>query len=588
MTEDGILIIEDMEDLFDETEEEVLSLEEELPVSDTVRETVPLIREEESAPEKAPKRPEVRTDRTPVPVRRAEEPEKAAETPSGKKEAEAAEQSRKKRVPRKRGRKKFPWKKAAAITATAAFLGALGAYGYGVYFYSSHFLPGTVAEGVNIEDLTADEAAWKLTASKIPEDQSFTLTTKEESRVTFDTSPLRIRRNYEGIGEALSAQEKWKFLFTMDDPKELSFPYDITFDEESLPEVVAALPVCDPENTEVHEDSFVYRDRDGKYKVKEAFDGNEIDQEILSGAIRKAVIAKETELNIADTGAYITCDVREDDGTLQKTALIENSYEAANVRIDLGKDFFVRVTPDELRKMTAEGAEAYGKTVINEDELTKYVEKIARIYSTKSGSGVRYFKSITGKKPVVHTDYGWEMDVEKTKEALIPVITDAIDKCLSGSVKGAGTERTAAASWLQEGISHGERDTGDTWVEVDLTNQKMYFIENGALLIESDCVTGKDTADRRTPPGIFTIRFKSLDRYLVGYNPDGSESYRSHVNYWMPFNKNIGLHDATWRGSFGGTIYQYNGSHGCVNLPLKVAKELYQHVYKDMAVIVYK
>ena len=44
----------------------------------------------------------------------------------------------------------------------------------------------------------------------------------------------------------------------------------------------------------------------------------------------------------------------------------------------------------------------------------------------------------------------------------------------------------------------------------------------------------------------------------------------------MPFVDNlVALHDADWRGSFGGTIYQWNGSHGCVNLPVDKAAELY-------------
>ena len=50
----------------------------------------------------------------------------------------------------------------------------------------------------------------------------------------------------------------------------------------------------------------------------------------------------------------------------------------------------------------------------------------------------------------------------------------------------------------------------------------------------------------------------------------------SHVTYWMPFVWNaVALHDATWRYSFGGDIYQTSGSHGCVNLPYEKAEELF-------------
>ncbi len=55
----------------------------------------------------------------------------------------------------------------------------------------------------------------------------------------------------------------------------------------------------------------------------------------------------------------------------------------------------------------------------------------------------------------------------------------------------------------------------------------------------------------------------------------------------MPFNGNIGMHDATWRGSFGGSIYKTNGSHGCINLPRAAAKTIYENIEKGMPVLCY-
>ena len=54
----------------------------------------------------------------------------------------------------------------------------------------------------------------------------------------------------------------------------------------------------------------------------------------------------------------------------------------------------------------------------------------------------------------------------------------------------------------------------------------------------------------------------------------------------MPYNGGEGLHDATWRSSFGGTIYKNSGSHGCVNLPLKTAEQVYGIVHTKDNVLV--
>ena len=55
----------------------------------------------------------------------------------------------------------------------------------------------------------------------------------------------------------------------------------------------------------------------------------------------------------------------------------------------------------------------------------------------------------------------------------------------------------------------------------------------------------------------------------------------------MPFLGGYGLHDANWRSSFGGTIYYYDGSHGCVNLPSSAAKKIYNNVSVGTKVILY-
>ena len=55
----------------------------------------------------------------------------------------------------------------------------------------------------------------------------------------------------------------------------------------------------------------------------------------------------------------------------------------------------------------------------------------------------------------------------------------------------------------------------------------------------------------------------------------------------MPFNGGIGFHDASWRSKFGGTIYQYSGSHGCINLRLADAKALHDCIKVGLCVVVH-
>ena len=99
----------------------------------------------------------------------------------------------------------------------------------------------------------------------------------------------------------------------------------------------------------------------------------------------------------------------------------------------------------------------------------------------------------------------------------------------------------------------------------------------------------KSDPSRLTPNGTYYIYNKERNRVLRGTKqPNGKYEYESPVSYWMPFNKGIGLHDASWRSTFGGNIYINSGSHGCINLPTGFAGSLYSQIYVNLPVVVYR
>ena len=103
-------------------------------------------------------------------------------------------------------------------------------------------------------------------------------------------------------------------------------------------------------------------------------------------------------------------------------------------------------------------------------------------------------------------------------------------------------------------------------------NQKLWMYVDGECIVETNVVTGNINNGNGTRKGVFSLTYKTRNAVLRG------PGYESPVSYWMPFDGDIGLHDATWRSSFGGTIYKYNGSHGCVNMPFNAAKTVYENL----------
>lgn len=118
------------------------------------------------------------------------------------------------------------------------------------------------------------------------------------------------------------------------------------------------------------------------------------------------------------------------------------------------------------------------------------------------------------------------------------------------------------------------------FVLIDISEQTLWLYHDNEVILETSVTTGK--SDTPTNIGLFKIYAKEEGRYLTG------EDYKSWVNYWMPFDGGIGLHDASWRKKFGGDIYIMHGSHGCVNIPKELVPTIYDNVSVGTKVLVHK
>ena len=126
-----------------------------------------------------------------------------------------------------------------------------------------------------------------------------------------------------------------------------------------------------------------------------------------------------------------------------------------------------------------------------------------------------------------------------------------------------------------------------TYVEVDLTLQHMWYYKNGSLVVDSPFVSGCIKEKTGTITGTYMLQYKERDATLRGGNEEDDTDYESEVSFWMPFFNGYGLHDATWRSHFGGTIYKTNGSHGCINLPYSKAEILFNNISAGCPIVVF-
>jgi hypothetical protein len=117
---------------------------------------------------------------------------------------------------------------------------------------------------------------------------------------------------------------------------------------------------------------------------------------------------------------------------------------------------------------------------------------------------------------------------------------------------------------------------------IDRGDQMLYAYDGDALFMEQAISSGLDGTP--TPRGNFMVFNKTPSRYMQGPLPGISDQYYDlpGVPWDLYFTHEGGaIHGAYWHDKFG-----ERWSHGCVNLPIEKAKELYEWTDLGTTVVV--
>lgn len=445
-------------------------------------------------------------------------------------------------------------------------------YGYGVSRYKSRFLKGTFINGIDCSDMEPDDVC-SILDSQIqgyvlevtgrdpmhPENVAVlgTITPSDVSLHRKDTAEL-----VKGI---FSKQDPYRwFEMLWNEGSEYHFDQEITFEPEQLTTVMTSWEACGGSSIVDPQDAYVsgYLPEENAYRVIPDTRGSRLDSKVAAPAIEQALYDLEERVDIEATGCYATAKVRADDRELNALVDQVNSWLGATIRYDwYGTE--LTVGREEMSQWVSL---VDGEPVLDEDAVREFVRAAKKEYDPKGHTYV--FHTSLGADVTLKCKSGWVTDADQEGEELIRLIKE-----------GAVTDRQPVSS--TENFVFFDGTVGDSYAEIDLTNQHMYFYYEGELVLESDFVSGDVASGHATPEGIYAVTFKQRDRILRG--PD----YASFVHYWMPFYGGYGMHDAMWRRVFGGSIFMDNGSHGCVNLPLKNAEKIYDYVQVGFPVVCY-
>lgn len=450
-----------------------------------------------------------------------------------------------------------------AIAVIAVIL--LAAYFIIAIYFKSHAFPNTYIQNVSISWKSEDGIEKKI--NSMLDDYTLTLITREEETESINCADVGLKYITDGYGdELISAQHVLTWPAHLFKKTVYTSEFDIEYDEKLFDDVINGLKCV--QNTDVvqPEDAYIadYVSGEG-YKIVPEVLGNVIDKDALKKTISDALTNMDKEINLDEKKCYIEPEIYSTDESITEKAAYLNKFTDTRIVYTFGEDEVV-VDGDVVHEWM--NVSKKGKVTIDETKVRAFVDSLGSKYDTIFRS--RKFVTTSGKEITLSEgDYGWWMNRAAETEELIKLVKK-------------GKQENRKPVYFQEAEQYGANDYGNTYVEINLTAQHLYVYKDGSKVLESDFVSGKNTPDRRTPSGVYGITYKERDATLVG------EDYETPVSYWMPFNKNVGLHDAIWRNKFGSNFYKAGGSHGCINLPFYVAEKIYNIVEKGTPVICYE
>lgn len=450
---------------------------------------------------------------------------------------------------------------AAGIIGGIVILAAVGGYlGLSVYF-NNHFYPKSAINGVNVGRKSLDGA--KETLATAANTYLLTITARDGTQYRLDGADFGYEFTENGSAEEfLESQNGYAWISQAFREHNYEITTSTSYDEDKLISAAKELDCFDESRATPPSDAQIVK-KDGKISVVSETQGNTLIVDKAVDLIVDAVSKGETDLILGDEcyeKPQITADSEEIVAVMQEV----EKYCSTSITYTIG---------DETQVLDSDTISSWvdidkdNNITIDESKVADYAQLLATKYNTYGDK--RQFKTSEGDViEIGGGDYGWVVDKPNEAKQIIEDIR-------------TGGDITREPVYQQVAKIPGADDIGDTYIEIDYTNQHLYYYKEGKLVMDSDIVSGNIKNGNGSPDGVYKIIYKQSPATLVG------ENYSSNVTYFMVFAYNVGIHDATWRSSFGGEIYKGNGSHGCINVPASFAKELYAVLETDTPVVAY-
>lgn len=456
------------------------------------------------------------------------------------------------------------------LTVIGSVFATLAAgYVFLALYYAKGYSVGTYVNGIYCTGKTPEEVSALLKERTIC--RELTVQVSEEEQEILDLSNVSYQADYmPALTQLLAAQNPFLWCKNLFGFGHYEVEPEIRFDEKNLLDEILSLPCMAEAGVELPHDLMIKRTEQGY--ILEDHTKHIFDRERALEVIREAAFHGKSTVDLVQKGCYYDIEPTPDMEALYAVWQKIDAFQSFSMKYLFGDSEEVVdasvtskwITLDASMNFVTDGN---GELVLNEQAVADYIAALAEKYDTYGIE--RRYETYTGMTVTVNGGiYGNQLDQEAECAYLMQAFRE---------------HNTAdrEPEYVHKALYQGLDDVGPDYIEVNLTEQVLYYVKGGELYLKTDIVSGNVRSGHRTPSRMCYVQGKYRNTVLRG------PGYASFVYYWVPVYKAIGIHDATWRNRFGGEIYLSGGSHGCVNVPVEQMKILYADIETGLPVILF-
>ncbi len=459
------------------------------------------------------------------------------------------------------------------------------------FYYKDTFILGTWINGQYCTGMSVDEVNLLLIENAEVDVPVITITDPEGNyeEIYLDEEMYSVNYTLQ-LQTLLQQQDSFKWLFELDFNKNNEISPQLSYDNEAiLAEIEQLLIIQEAENAQGATAEIVWTDEGFILEQETGVvpNKNKITSQILSD-LEKGVWDIEISRDCYEEQVS-TPEMEETLALWEKVEQLQNCgiiYDMGDEQVPIDASVVANwILTDNSGKIKTN---IYGEVALRDGCFAEFINNLAAEYDTSDVS----------------------MNFLTTRGDVVTIDKNSFGKCIDKEVEAAylkeafiaGLRVTHTPTYTNTSLNDDEDGVGDTYVEIDLSEEMLYYYDDGDIIIESPFTMGDLSEEVEIPECICYVYDKEKDRLVRG------NDYSVHVDYWIPVIGSIGIHDAIWSEEWEEEfydeydeeydeeyeeewseedIYDYAEFYGYINIPHETMEELYDLVKTDTPVVMF-